>query len=680
MRVCQSAVLATALALALVHTRPAAAECASVACPRQPAVDTVRSLVAAACDCTAASNHHQYVRCAKEVIRGAIKLGNLPAACRNTVRRCEVRTTCGISNATICCNQTPRGSVKALLTRHEAKCQQTPCTGASSLADACTAQGTCAPVKHGVKAFRTVQQVFQQSCALASCHSAFSRQGELVLDSEDISFVSLVNRAASHPDAVSQGLLRVKPGDPENSFLIRKLGSPGPGDAMPQSGGQLSEPIIKMIEDWIRRGARTTAEECPHQPGQPSACDDAPIDTGDYHWQPLAPLEPPAASEGIQLYVPQRPVVAGTEWEMCYAFRVPWDQVGATLNLGGSVPVIKQQTYRMHPGSHHLLVYMYFGQHPEVWPEGYFPCNAANCINQADCPPDSGEFTIPIGGTQVAGTRYEVDYPKGVGIPILGNTAVIIANPHYTNPFQPQQPIYGEAWLNLYFYHPGEFKAVLDGIFAVNFRDLIVEPYQTRTISSVWQPRNILTRQPTDAALFQLFGHMHKRGTEFQIDYVHGGACSVSGAACGRDQDCACKPWQKTCTPGQTCQRGPGAEDTTIYYTTAWDQAPIMGFDKPYLLVSRSDGLRWTCTHRNGDPNDPNYPPKTCDEGCAACGWDAASRTCIFKRGVDLGVDAAPRVFNQGDPMPLVFGLLAGDDMCNMFGYFIEQADLPKLE
>jgi hypothetical protein len=33
-----------------------------------------------------------------------------------------------------------------------------------------------------------------------------------------------------------------------------------------------------------------------------------------------------------------------------------------------------------------------------------------------------------------------------------------------------------------------------------------------------------------------------------------------------------------------------------------------------------------------------------------------------------------------GEPMPLVFGLLADDDMCNMFGYFIDQTDLPKLD
>src|SRR5262249_6345863 len=139
---------------------------------------------------------------------------------------------------------------------------------------------------------------------------------------------------------------------------------------------------------------------------------------------------------------------------------------------------------------------------------------------------------------------------------------------------------------------PGGFKAVLDGIFAINYRDLFVEPFQSRTISAIWQPRNIISRAPTDAAIFQLFGHMHKRGTLFQIDYVKGGHCSVSGAACGRDSDCACKTWQQNCQAGQNCVRAPGAEDTTIYYTNHWDAAPVTEFPAPYLLVNRDQGLR----------------------------------------------------------------------------------------
>jgi hypothetical protein len=126
--------------------------------------------------------------------------------------------------------------------------------------------------------------------------------------------------------------------------------------------------------------------------------------------------------------------------------------------------------------------------------------------------------------------------------------------------------------------------------------------------------------------------------------------------------------------------RGPAVEDTTIYHTTAWDHAPVTDFPRPYLRVGRTEGLRWTCTHTNGRRDDPAYPPKRCHEGCEACGWDAATRTCIFARGVQLRVDATPRVFQEGEPMPLVFGLLADDDMCNMFGYFVNQADLAKIE
>ena len=99
----------------------------------------------------------------------------------------------------------------------------------------------------------------------------------------------------------------------------------------------------------------------------------------------------------------------------------------------------------------------------------------------------------------------------------------------------------------------------------------------------------------------------------------------------------------------------------------------------------------------NGIQGDPARPPKKCEEGCEACGWDPPSRTCHFcptlaRPGLDWSVadqacmsrgtpvaGATPRVFAEGEPMPLVFGLLADDDMCNMFGYFIDQSDLSRL-
>ena len=685
---------ALAIILSLWTANVAAAACVSKECPDEAAVDSVRSLIAAACDCAGAKNHKAYVKCAKKVAKSAVAEGQLPSQCQKTAVRCEAHSTCGLRSAAVCC-AVKGGKLKARMTKKGARCPGTSCEGAMSLVDACTIETQtpkCAPRRSRARVFSSVQKVFTASCALPTCHSTFARQGGLVLDSEDVSFASLINRPAVLAEAAQAGLVRVKPRDPENSFLIRKLRGQGPGDPMPQGTPPLSEPVIDMIEDWIRRGAHTTAEECPTLCGD----DEGPL--GDYVWAPEAPLEVPAPNEGIQLYTPPRDVTAGTEWETCYAFRPDWTTISAAV---GGLTVIKEQVYRMHEGSHHLLLYLYNGQYPEQWATGYFPCSAASCTenNPNDCPPDARN-RLPIGGTQVAGTRYEVKYPPGVGIPVLNQNSVLIANLHYTNPFQPPQPIYGEAWLNLYFHKPGEWKVLLNGIFAVNFNDLIVEPYETRTISEIWAPRSLLTREPANAAVFQLFGHMHKRGATFQIDVVKGGACSGSPAdnpaPCGRDEDCACKPWEGNCTPGQTCVRQPGAEDSTIYYTEAWDHAPVVDFPAPYLPVSQGEALRWTCTHVNGVAGDPTRPPKVCHENCNSCGWDAATRTCRFCQtlarpglywdpteqacfGGRNKLTDPPRVFAEGEPMPLVFGELADDDMCNMFGYFINQEDLAKI-
>jgi hypothetical protein len=661
--------LLTLLTIALVAPSLAGAACATGKCTSPAAVEDVRGLIAAACDCSGATTKRSYLRCAKDVLRGALRDGTLPKACRSGVWGCEVQSTCGLPSASICCVQ--RGAkVKAKLLGSDAKCRGNMCRGARSVAEACSAEATCREERRGIRAFRSVQKVFSQSCALPSCHSTFARKGGLVLDTEDVSYVSLVDRLSVHPQAT--GRFRVKPGDPAASFLVQKLHGEGPGDVMPPGAPPLSAAVIEMVEDWIDRGAKTTAEEC-NTAGNSARCEPDTTPIGDYQWVPQEPLAPPPAGTGVQMFVPRKDVAPGSEWETCYAFRMS-DILAAQGFPPGTLATVKQQTYRMHAGSHHLLLYAYFGANPEQYKfDRFFDCFAGSCLNPGDCPAD-GYLKIPMGGTQVAGTRYDVVYPNGVGVPLLGSDPVIIANLHYTNPFQPQQPVYSEAWINLYFHQPGEFKAVLDGVFAINFPR--VEPYQRRTMSRIWQPRGLITRQPVDAAIFNLFGHMHKRGIEFTIDYLKGAQCSGSGAVCSRDSDCP---------TGETCNKGPNAEDSTVYYTTSWDHAPVVDFPAPYFRVGKDEGLRWTCTHVNGIEGDPLHPPRRCAEfGCDAvvqpdgtvagddCAWDPANRQCIFEGD-------PPRIFAEGEPMPLVFGELADDDMCNMFGYFVDQQSLPLI-
>ncbi len=636
----RSSTKALAFAVALLLPALAAAattDCLSTKCQNPDAVTAMQTQVGNECECAGAPSAAKHMKCVKRVIARAVKDGSFPKACKTSVARCEAAVGCG----------------------------------------------------KGIRPFRTVQQVFTQSCALPTCHSTLTRQGELALDSEEVSYASLVNRPASHPEA--NGATLVIPGDPKNSFLIQKLRGKAVGDAMPQAARPLSNGTIKLIEQWIKRGAKATEDECLPADVLPAGgkrsrktCNDRPLKTGNFVWAPEPALDPPASGTGLQMYTPPKPVNAGTEWETCYAFKnIDWPGIAASMGYpAGQLPVIKQQTYRMHEGSHHLLLYAYFGEFPDDWADGYFPCSAASCesSNPQDCPSDAGNFTIPIGGTQVAGTRYDVVYPQGVGIPALSPRMVLIANLHYTNPFQPAQDIYGESWLNMYFYKPGEFIALLDGIFAINAGDLFVEPYQSRTISRMWRPRGLVSGGNTDAAVFNLFGHMHKRGSEFKIDIVRGGSCSNNPEyPCGRDDDCRCWRGRNGCVEGSTCLLQPNAEDSTIYYTTAWDRAPVLEFQKPYLLVDKDEGLRWTCTHVNGVEGDPSKPPKRCTEGCEACGWDPATRTCVFRRGLNMGFQQTLTTYQEGEPMPVVFGELADDDMCNMFGYFIRQADLPRL-
>jgi hypothetical protein len=100
------------------------------------------------------------------------------------------------------------------------------------------------------------RRIFKLSCTTASCHGT-AGAGGLVL-TRGVAAANLVGVAASNPAAAAAGLLRVVPGDPDRSFLVRKiegtLGA-GEGDPMPQVGARLPASLIDLIRRWIAAGA-----------------------------------------------------------------------------------------------------------------------------------------------------------------------------------------------------------------------------------------------------------------------------------------------------------------------------------------------------------------------------------------------------------------------------------------
>jgi hypothetical protein len=93
-----------------------------------------------------------------------------------------------------------------------------------------------------------VQAIVDEQCAFAGCHTGANAPQNLDM-SEEMLIASLVGVKSA------DGLgLRVKPGDPANSYLIRKLrGGPNiKGERMPRGRKPLTNPEIAVFEAWIK--------------------------------------------------------------------------------------------------------------------------------------------------------------------------------------------------------------------------------------------------------------------------------------------------------------------------------------------------------------------------------------------------------------------------------------------
>lgn len=98
------------------------------------------------------------------------------------------------------------------------------------------------------------QTIFGAICA--RCHTGATAPRGLRLDSEENSYAFLVNHSADEVPS----LMRVNPGHPEQSYIVKKIegASDIVGGQMPLGGPYLSQAQIKLIRDWIANGAPRT--------------------------------------------------------------------------------------------------------------------------------------------------------------------------------------------------------------------------------------------------------------------------------------------------------------------------------------------------------------------------------------------------------------------------------------
>jgi hypothetical protein len=116
---------------------------------------------------------------------------------------------------------------------------------------------TASPTPEATVSLAQIQDtIFTPVCATMFCHSSATRSGNLVLE-EGQSFGALVNVLSDNPAARNAGLLRVRPGDPDTSFLVIKLEGPTPaqGSRMPLLLPPLDAEELELIRRWIAQGA-----------------------------------------------------------------------------------------------------------------------------------------------------------------------------------------------------------------------------------------------------------------------------------------------------------------------------------------------------------------------------------------------------------------------------------------
>jgi len=98
---------------------------------------------------------------------------------------------------------------------------------------------------------RVQSEIFTPTCAALGCHDPLGQQEQMIL-TPGRAYGMIVNQT-SHQNP---GLSRIKPSDPANSYLYRKITGVGiTGDRMPQGSPVLSDAQISLVRNWIRRGA-----------------------------------------------------------------------------------------------------------------------------------------------------------------------------------------------------------------------------------------------------------------------------------------------------------------------------------------------------------------------------------------------------------------------------------------
>lgn len=362
----------------------------------------------------------------------------------------------------------------------------------------CSSDETSQPNQSGMTSFGRLQQkVLTRSCAISGCHVAgaqFAAESGLILTA-DVAYENLFGVAAKQEYAAQNGLLRVKPGNPDSSFFYLKLGTvldQNYGSKMPLGGMPLTVGQREFIRRWIAAGASKTTDDI-----DPSLLDDTtqpPLET-------FTPLDPPAPGTGYQLKIDQFQVSPQFEREL-FVYR----------RVGNTEPIyINRIQTKMRPGSHHFVFYTFEGIPPSVIPN-YDEVRDLRLPNGSIVNTEPMYYHVYFGGTQMGG---DVDYrfPPGVALALSADASLDL-NTHYIN--HTFAPFPGECYANLYTTPASEVEHEANTLNLGNY-DFSIPAGERTTVRTVFP-----NREPLPLKIIMLTSHTHEWMEQFVIK-IQGG-------------------------------------------------------------------------------------------------------------------------------------------------------------
>ena len=123
--------------------------------------------------------------------------------------------------------------------------------GCGKLKELPTEPGGPEPIDPTATFTRVQNEIFTPTCAAIGCHDTLGHQQGMIL-SPGRAYANIVNV----PSTEMASLNRIQPKDATNSYLYRKITGAGiTGVRMPNGGPYLTDAQMKLVRDWILRGA-----------------------------------------------------------------------------------------------------------------------------------------------------------------------------------------------------------------------------------------------------------------------------------------------------------------------------------------------------------------------------------------------------------------------------------------